>query len=74
MVGGLSETIRDRAYHLSLLVEVLAQAGQSATGRAMLTEALATLPTTGACWWEAELHRLMGVLLLQRTGAQPEEP
>ena len=24
-------------------------------------------------WWEAELHRLRGELLLQHTGAQPEE-
>ena len=71
--SGGRETIRDRAYHLSLLVEVLAQVGQSATGRATLSEALTTLPTTGACWWEAELHRLRGVLLLQRTVPQPEE-
>ena len=60
-------------YHLSLLVEVLAQVGQSATGRATLWEALTTLPTTGACWWEAELHRLRGVLLLHGTVPQPEE-
>jgi len=38
-----------------------------------LTEALATLPTSGACWWEAELHRLRGTLLLQHGAAQPEE-
>src|SRR4029453_3680914 len=54
----------DRAYHLSRLVEVWAQVGQTATGLAALTEALATLPTSGACWWEAELHRLRGTLLL----------
>ena len=66
-------TIRDRAYHLSLLVEVWAQVGQTATGLEALTEALATLPTSGACWWEAELHRLRGTLLLQRGVAQPEE-
>jgi predicted ATPase len=71
--SGGRETIRDRAYHLSLLVEVLAQVGQNASGRATLSEALATLPTTGACWWEAELHRLRGVLLLQRPVSQPEE-
>jgi predicted ATPase len=66
-------TIRDRAYHLSLLAEVLAQAGQTATGLEALTEALATLPTSGACWWEAELHRLRGVLRLQYAVAQPQE-
>jgi class 3 adenylate cyclase/predicted ATPase len=72
-VSGGRGTIRDRAYHLSLLVEVLAQLGQTAMGREALTEALTTLPTTGACWWEAELHRLRGTLLLQRAVAQPEE-
>ena len=72
-ISGGRGTIRDRAYHLSLLVEVWAQVGQTATGLAALTEALATLPTSGACWWEAELHRLRGTLLLQHGAAQPEE-
>src|SRR5262245_60274801 len=32
----------------------------------MLTEALALMETTGDCFYEAELHRLKGVLLLQQ--------
>jgi predicted ATPase len=65
--------IRDRAYHLSLLAAVWAQVGQTAPGLDAVTEALATLPTSGACWWEAELHRLKGTLLLHGTVAQPGE-
>ena len=38
-----------------------------------LAEALATLPKSGVRWWEAELHRLKGELLLQHAVAQPEE-
>jgi predicted ATPase len=47
--------------------------GQIATGLEALMEALATLPTSGACWWEAELYRLKGTLLLQCGLAQREE-
>jgi predicted ATPase len=46
---------------------------QTAEGLEALTEALATLTKSGVCWWEAELYRLRGELLLQHTGTQPEE-
>jgi predicted ATPase/DNA-binding winged helix-turn-helix (wHTH) protein/class 3 adenylate cyclase len=68
-----TRTTRDRAYHLALLAEVSVQGGQSVTGLEALAEALLTLPTSGARWWEAEVHRLRGVLLLQNAMAQPEE-
>jgi predicted ATPase len=64
---------RDRPYHLSLLAEASAQAGQTAEGLEALAEALATLAKSGALWWEAELHRLRAELLLQHSVAQPEE-
>jgi predicted ATPase len=70
--GGARAT-RDRAYHLSLLAEVSAQAGQPAAGLEALAEALATLPKSGGRWWDAELYRLRGELLLQRSVAPPEE-
>jgi predicted ATPase len=38
-----------------------------------LAEALALLATSGVRWWEAELHRLRGELLLQRSSAPPGE-
>ena len=47
--------------------------GQTAEGLEALAEALATLAKSGVRWWEAELHRLRGELLLQHAVAQPEE-
>jgi predicted ATPase len=64
---------RDRPYNLALLAEASAQEGQTTEGLEALAEALATLPKSGARWWEAELHRLRGELLLQQAVAQPEE-
>jgi class 3 adenylate cyclase/predicted ATPase len=64
---------RDRPYHLALLAEVSAQGRQSTTGLEALAEAFATLAKHGAHWWEAELYRLRGELLLQHSVAQPEE-
>jgi predicted ATPase len=64
--------VRDRPYHLALFAEVSAQAGQTTAGLEALAEALMTLPTSGARWWEAELYRLRGALLWQHAVAQPE--
>jgi predicted ATPase len=38
--------------------------GQTTEGLAALAEALATLAKSGVPWWEAELYRLRGELLL----------
>ena len=64
---------RDRPYHLALLAEASAQVGQTTQGLEALAEALATLAKSGVRWWEAELYRLRGELLLQHAVAQPEE-
>ena len=64
---------RDRPYYLALLAEASAQVGQTTEGLEALAEALATLAKSGVRWWEAELHRLRGELLLQHAGAQPGE-
>jgi len=66
-------TVRDRPYHLALFAEVSAQVGQTTEGLEALAEALVTLPKSGARWWEAELYRLRGELLLQHAVAQPGE-
>ena len=68
-----TQTTRDQPYHLTLLAEASAQVGQTATGLEALAEALAKLPKSAARWWEAELHRLRGALLLQHTVVQPGE-
>src|SRR5262249_1846819 len=64
---------RDRPYYLALLAEASAQAGQTAEGLEAVGEALATVAKSAVRWWEAELHRLRGELLLQHAVAQPGE-
>jgi predicted ATPase len=53
-------------HHLGLLAEAYGQAGQPEAGLTVLAEALMRVAETDECWWEAELHRLQGILLLQR--------
>jgi predicted ATPase len=48
-------------------VEAQRQAGQSTSGLTVLAEALTLVDKTGERWYEAELYRLQGELLLQRT-------
>ena len=52
-------------YFLTLLVEAQRQEGQIEAGLTALAEALALVHTTGERWYEAELYRLQGELLLQ---------
>jgi predicted ATPase len=49
---------------LALLAEAYSQAGQPEGGLEVLDDALPLVATTGARWWEAELYRLKGELLL----------
>lgn len=55
-------------YYLALLAEVSAQAGQIRTGLAILDEALTVSAKNEDCWYEAELYRLKGELLLKDEG------
>ena len=52
-------------YFLSVLAEVYGQAGQPEAGLQAVVEALTLVETTEERWWEAELSRLKGTLLLQ---------
>jgi predicted ATPase len=54
-----------RPYFLALLAEASGQAGQPEAGLTILAEALALVAATEERWWEAELYRLQGALLLQ---------
>jgi predicted ATPase len=56
-----------RPYHLALLAEVSAQVEHIAEGLEALAEALVTLDKSWVLWWEAELYRLQGTLLLQQS-------
>jgi tetratricopeptide (TPR) repeat protein len=54
-----------RPYYLSLLAEAYAQAGQLEAGLSTLDAALTLVEVTEERWWEAELYRLKGELLLR---------
>ena len=56
-----------RPYYLGLLAGV-GQDGQARGGDCTLAEAIELVETSGERWWQAELHRLRGELLLTRTG------
>jgi len=51
-------------YFLALLAESYGKVGQAEEGIAVLTEALDTAQKTGECFYQAELYRLKGELLL----------
>ena len=54
-----------RPYFLALLAEAYGQAGQPEAGLAVLDEAMRQVEVTEERWWEAEVHRLQGELLLR---------
>jgi TOMM system kinase/cyclase fusion protein len=56
-----------RPYLLALLAEAHGTIGEPEAGRTLLTEALTLVDTTGQRWYEAELYRLKGELLLQQS-------
>ena len=77
-IGKLREAIADfkrpnarlrLPYYLSLLASVYRKAGHIREGLACIEEALAEARTHNERWWNAELHRQRGELLLQ-DGAQ----
>jgi predicted ATPase len=59
-------------YYLSLLARVCHKAGRSGEALAVLGEALAAAHAHNELWWDAELHRLRGELLLA-CGAQERD-
>jgi class 3 adenylate cyclase/predicted ATPase len=62
-----------RSYFLTLLAEVHGTMGQPEAGLTALAEALTLVDTTGGRWYEAELHRLKGELLLQQNADNQAE-
>jgi predicted ATPase len=60
-------------YFSSLLADVAAHLGHTADGLQALAEAHTLVEQHGERWWETEVCRLRGVLLLRQTGTpQPE--
>src|SRR5262249_9539537 len=62
-----------RTYWLALLAEAYGTAGQVQEGLQVLDEALALVDKNGERYWEAELYRRKGELLL-RSGDRGAEP
>jgi len=54
-----------RFYWLAALAEAYGRAGQPQAGLQVLAEAVTLMATTEMRWWEAEMYRLQGALLLQ---------
>ena len=54
-----------RPYVLALLAEAYGQAGQPEAGLTCLAEAVTLVEATEERWWEAEVYRLQGELLLR---------
>jgi TOMM system kinase/cyclase fusion protein len=62
-----------RPYYLALLAEACAKGDQVEEGLSALAEALATVHKTGERFYEAELYRLKGELLLAQSTHQTTE-
>lgn len=62
-----------RPSHLALLADAYGQTKQCTKGQVVLTEALHEMENSKEYWWEAELHRLNGALILQGSRAQKED-
>src|SRR5439155_18502109 len=60
-------------YFLALLAEAHGTMGQPEAGLAVLTEALTLADTTGERWYDPELYRLQGALLLQKNSDHQAE-
>jgi predicted ATPase len=63
----------DRPYYLALLAERYGKAGQAEAGLHVLAEALAVMEAIEERYYEAELYRLQGELLLERAAGPHTE-
>jgi predicted ATPase len=59
-------------HFLALLAEAYGKAGQAEEGLSVLAEALALAHSSGERYYEAEMHRLRGELLLMQGEAEAE--
>src|SRR5262249_32181554 len=64
-----AETEAYRTYHLTVLAEAYQAVGEPEAGLAALAEALALVEKTEERFWQAEIYRLTGELLIEVEGA-----
>jgi predicted ATPase len=62
-----------RPYYLALLADAYGLMGQQDAGLELLKEALTLADTTGERWYDPELYRLQGALLLQQNSDHEAE-
>src|ERR1043165_9141021 len=62
-----------RPHFLALLAEVFAKVGQTEEALLLLDEAMAMVNSKGERYYEAELYRLKGELLLKQTAVSQAE-
>jgi predicted ATPase len=62
-----------RPYFLALLADIHGTIGEPETGLRALAEALPLVNTTGERWYESEIYRLKGELLLQQSSDNSTE-
>ena len=60
-------------YYCTVLADVAAHLGDTEDGLQALAEAYALVEQHDERWWEAEIHRLRGVLLLRQPGTPQAE-
>jgi hypothetical protein len=60
-------------YLCTVLTNVAAHLGHTEEGLQALAEAHTLVEQQEECWWEAEIHRLRGVLLLRQPGTPQAE-
>jgi len=68
-----TEAVLLQPYFLALLAEAHGTLGNPEAGLTALVEALALVDTTGERWYEPELYRLKGALLLQQSADNQAE-
>jgi hypothetical protein len=61
-----------RPFYLALLAESLGPGGQTLEGLSLVTEALDLAAATGEIFYEAELYRLRGELLLRKAAVESD--
>jgi len=72
MRQGAARGGREEIYYGALVAEAYGKAEQIEKGLDAVTEALAKAPKTGSPYYEPELHRIKGDLLIQSGGQGPE--
>jgi len=73
MASARGEEMLWRTYNLAQLAEAYGAAGRISDGLEATAEALDLVQQNGETWWEAEIHRLRGELLLKQNRANTAE-